>query len=138
LLGKVLNALLLDPTHYDLQVLDRFNKIIETMERVLDPSQLAEFQRVVRKERNMEYRKLQTLVFRPSRDIGEIAVEHTRQITPQGIGPRFLYRLANQRSVWQSDLVSFLCFDGGFAEQLVNLGREDAHARAPEIRLFFG
>jgi NTE family protein len=137
LLGKVLNALLLDPTHYDLQVLDRFNKIIDTMERVLDPAQMEEFQRVWRKERNMEYRKLQTLVFRPSRDIGEIAVEYTRQIAPQGIGPRFLHRLASQQSVWQSDLVSFLCFDGGFAAQLVELGREDAHARAPEIRLFF-
>jgi NTE family protein len=137
LIGKVLNALLLDPTHYDLQVLDRFNKIIDTMERVLEPAQMAEFQQVWRKERNMEYRKLQTLVFRPSRDIGEMAVEHTRRIVPQGIGPRFLHRLASQRSVWQSDLVSFLCFDGGFADQLVRLGREDAHARAPEIRLFF-
>ena len=31
LLGKVLNALLLDPVHYDLQVLDRFNKMIDTL-----------------------------------------------------------------------------------------------------------
>jgi NTE family protein len=137
LLGKVLNALLLDPMHYDLQVLERFNKMIETMERVLDPAQLAEFHRVVRKERNMEYRKLRTLVFRPSRDFGEIALEFARHIVPVGLGPKLLHRLANQRSVWQSDLVSFLSFDGVFAEKLISLGRSDAIARSEEIKRFF-
>jgi NTE family protein len=137
LLGKVLNALLLDPMHYDLQVLDRFNKMIETMERVLDPAQLAEFHRVVRKERNMEYRRLRTLVFRPSRDFGELALEFARHIVPVGLGPKLLHRLANQRSVWQSDLVSFLSFDGAFAEKLIDLGRSDALVRHDEIKRFF-
>jgi NTE family protein len=137
LLGKVLNALLLDPMHYDLQVLDRFNKMIDTMEHVLSPSQLAEFHRVVREERNMEYRKLSTLVFRPSRDVGELALEYGRSITPSGIGPNLLHRLANQRSVWQSDLVSFLSFDGRFAERLIAMGRNDALARRDEVESFF-
>src|SRR5204862_6552620 len=55
LLGKVLNALLLAPTHYDLQVLERLNQIVATMERVCTTAQLAEFHRVVQKERNVEY-----------------------------------------------------------------------------------
>jgi NTE family protein len=137
LLGKILNALLLDPMHYDLQVLDRFNKMIDTMEHVLTPPQLAEFHRVVREERNMEYRKLSTLVFRPSRDVGEIALEFARKIVPQGLGPNLLHRLANQRSVWQSDLVSFLSFDGRFAKRLIAMGRNDAVARREEIENFF-
>jgi len=137
LLGKVLNALLLDPTHYDLQVLDRFNKLIETMERILSPEQLAEFHRVAREERNMEYRKLSTLVFRPSRDVGEVAVEFARNINPSGLGPNLLHRLANQKSVWQSDLVSFLSFDGRFADRLITMGRNDALERREEIESFF-
>jgi NTE family protein len=137
LMGKVLNALLLDPTHYDLQVLERFNQMISTMESVLSPDQLAAFHRVVRKERNMAYRKLRTLVFRPSKDIGEIALEYARGIEPEGIGSRLLHRLANQRSVWQSDLISFLCFDGPFAGLLIDLGRADAHRREQDIRDFF-
>jgi len=137
LLGKVLNALLLDPMHYDLQVLDRFNKMIDTMQRVLSPEQLAEFHRVVREERNMEYRKLSTLVFRPTRDVGELALEFARNISPQGLGPKLLHRLANQRSVWQSDLVSFLSFDGRFADHLITMGRNDALCRGDEIRSFF-
>jgi NTE family protein len=137
LLGKVLNALLLDPVHYDLQVLDRFNKLIDTMERVLDPVQLAEFHRVVRQERNMEYRKLSTLIFRPSRDVGEVALEFARNIIPNGLGPNLLHRLANQKSVWQSDLVSFLSFDGRFADRLISMGRTDALGRRAEIESFF-
>jgi NTE family protein len=137
LLGKILNALLLDPMHYDLQVLDRFNKMIDTMENVLTPAQFAEVQRVVREERNMEYRKLSTLIFRPSRDVGEVALEFARHITPSGLGPNLLHRLANQKSVWQSDLVSFLSFDGRFAERLIAMGRNDALLRRDEIEHFF-
>lgn len=137
LIGKVLNAILLDPTHYDLQVLERFNRMIETMETVLTKDQMAAFQRVVQDERNMTYRKLKTLVFRPSADMGEIALDYARTIKPEGIGARLLHRLARQRAVWQSDLVSFLCFDGGFAEQIIELGRRDAVSRADEILRFF-
>lgn len=137
LMGKVLNALLLDPTHYDLQVLERFNRMIETMESVLTKDQMAAFQRVVQEERNMTYRKLKTLVFRPTTDMGEIAVEYARSISPEGIGARLLHRLARQRAVWHSDLVSFLCFDGGFAEIIIELGRRDALSRADEILRFF-
>ena len=85
----------------------------------------------------MAYRKLRTLVFRPTRDLGEVALEYARKLRPKGLGPRLLHQLACQRSVWQSDLVSFLCFDGGFAGELIRLGREDAHGRAGEIREFF-
>jgi NTE family protein len=137
LLGKVLNAILLDPTHYDLQVLERFNQMVETLERVLTPAQLAAFHRVVQQDRNMHYRKLRTLVFRPSCDLGEIALEYARQVRPEGIGARLLSRLANQSSAWQSDLVSFLCFDGPFADELVRIGRSDAVARADDVLDFF-
>jgi NTE family protein len=69
--------------------------------------------------------------------MGEIALEYARGIKPEGLGPRLLHRLASQKSVWQSDLVSFLCFDGPFADELISLGRRDAESRAREIREFF-
>jgi NTE family protein len=138
ILGKVLNALLLDPMHYDLQVLERFNQMLDEFERVLTPEQLASFHRVVRSDRNMAYRKLRTLVFRPTHDIGALGVEYARNIRPDGFGARLLHRMAAQRAVWQSDLVSFLCFDGGFADELVSLGRREARSRADDIIAFFG
>lgn len=137
LIGKVLNALLLDPTHYDLQVLERLNRLIETMESVLTKEQMVAFHRVVKETRNMSYRKIDTLVFRPSVDLGEIALDYARTMHPEGLGARLLHRLARQRSVWQSDLVSFLCFDGGFCELIIESGRQEALARAEEIRRFF-
>ncbi len=85
----------------------------------------------------MAYRKVSTLVFRPSRDVGELAMNHARGMKPEGLGARLLSRLAHQKTVWQSDLVSFLFFDGGFAEKLIRLGREDALRREEEILRFF-
>lgn len=137
ILGKVLNALLLDPMHYDLQVLERFNQMLDEFQRVLTPEQLAAFHRVVRSDRNMAYRKLRTLVFRPTQDIGALGVEYARNIRPEGFGARLLHRMAAKRAVWQSDLVSFLCFDGGFADELVTLGRREAQSRANEVLAFF-
>jgi len=91
----------------------------------------------VRLDRNMAYRKLRTLVFRPSSDIGALGVEYARNIRPEGLGARLIHRMAGQRAVWQSDLVSFLCFDGGFADALIELGRREARSRADEILKFF-
>jgi len=137
ILGKVMNALLLDPMHYDLQVLERFNRMLDEFERVLTSDQLESFHRVVERDRNMPYRKLRTLVFRPSQDIGALGLEYARGIRPEGLGARFIHRLATQRAVWQSDLVSFLCFDGGFADLLIEMGRREAQQRRDEVLKFF-
>jgi NTE family protein len=123
--------------HYDLQVLERFNQMIDEFERVMTPAQLESFHRLVKSDRNMAYRKLRTLVFRPGADIGALGVEYAKNIHPEGLGARLLHRMAAQRAVWQSDLVSFLCFDGGFADALVSLGRREAQERADEILAFF-
>ncbi|MGB8328912.1 MAG: patatin-like phospholipase family protein, partial [Polyangiales bacterium] len=73
LFGKLLNALLLDPVNYDLAVLERFNRLLATMERILDPDQVAAMQRVMSETRGVPYRRVETLVFRPSKDIGVLA-----------------------------------------------------------------
>ena len=38
----------------------------------------------------------------------------------------------------ESDLLSYVLFDGSFAEKLIALGERDAIRRAEEIRAFFG
>ena len=37
----------------------------------------------------------------------------------------------------ESDLVSYLLFDGAFASRLIDLGRADAAARRDELMAFF-
>ena len=141
LVGKVLNALLLDPVDYDLQVLERLNRLLAALEETVSPAQLAGILRVLEEERGMPYRRVSTLVFRPSEDIGVIAGRFLRRA--RGRGPRslltslLLRRAAAIGHSVETDLGSFLLFDGEFAAELIALGRRDALSRADEIRAFF-
>jgi NTE family protein len=38
----------------------------------------------------------------------------------------------------EADLASYLLFDGGFARELIEMGRADAKARRDELLEFFG
>ena len=138
LVGKVLDALLLDPVNYDLQVLDRFNRMLATLEEVLADDEMARVQRVVQESRGAPYRKVERLVFRPSADIGCMAARRAQELRHRNLAPRFLSSgdLGNEPG-FQADLLSFVLFDGEFARRLIALGRTDAMARADEIRAFF-
>jgi NTE family protein len=137
LLGKVLNALLLDPVRYDLSVLQRFNNLIGTLEETLDTQELARVRALLTHERGLPYEKISTLVFRPSEDIGIIAHEHARRVRADTISSLLVTRLADLGADLEADLLSFVLFDGAFADALIRLGRGDALARAKEIEAFF-
>jgi NTE family protein len=141
LLGKVLNALLLDPITYDLQVLKRFNRMLEVLDEALDPQERARVDAVVSKARGQAYRRLDTLVFQPSEDLGCIAAAHLRRhgdaMKIGRIARWMLQRAASTEATWEDDLASYVLFDGAFAARLIEVGRADAHARADEVRAFF-
>jgi len=137
LLGKVLDALLMDPLRYDLQVLDRFNRLVDAMSGALAPDELAKVQRVIREARGLPYRKLDTLVFKPSKDIGRMARECANDIQASRFSSWLLARTASLGAIWESDLLSFILFDADFATELIQLGRKDALRRADEIDAFF-
>ncbi len=138
LIGKVLNALLLDPLNYDLQVLDRFNRLITLLETTLGPEDMKRVNAVLEDNRGLAYRKVETLVFRPSRDIGRMARARAKQIKSSMFSSWVLARTATLGAFWESDLLSFILFDKDFAHELIQLGRDDTVARAPEILRFFG
>lgn len=137
LIGKVLNALLLDPLDYDLQVLRRFNRLLEVLESTLTSDELGRVQAVMEEERGLGYRCIETLTFRPSVDIGQLARERSQQLKASRFSSWLLARTASLGAIWESDLLSFILFDAEFARQLVQLGRDDTVARAAEIRSFF-
>lgn len=137
LVGKVMNALLLDPLRYDLQVLGRFNSLIQILEETLDSEELDRVQKVIEESRGLPYRRLQTLVFNPSQDIGRLARQRSEDLDSNRFSSWFLARTANLGALWESDLLSFLLFDAEFASELARLGRDDVVARADEVRDFF-
>ncbi len=142
LAGKMLTALLLDPVGYDLQVLERFNKLLATLDEVLTPQERLRIDDVMRKVRGVAYRHVDSLVVRPSADIGRIAGEHVRRLRESGAFSwafsMLLERIDKGEEDWEADWASFLLFDGDFAEALIDMGRRDLHARADEVRMFFG
>lgn len=137
LIGKVLNALLLDPMRYDLQVLERFNRLIDALEKALPPHELEDVQHVLRETRGVPYRKLDTLVFRPTMDVGRLARERALELQGSRFSSWLLARTATLGSMWESDLLSFILFDHEFAEELISLGHRDAITRKDEIQAFF-
>lgn len=141
LVGKLLNALLLDPVKHDLQVLARLNDLVEVLENTLTEDEYARVQEVLVRTRGTGYRRLQTLVFSPSEDIGRLAGDHLRTVRRnEELNPvleRFLARASVEGMSQEADWASYLLFDGGFAERLIDLGRRDAWARADEIRAVF-
>ena len=50
---------------------------------------------------------------------------------------RLIQRLAAGEARHESDLLSYLLFDGNFASQLIELGRHDAAEKADELAELF-
>ncbi|MFW6066835.1 MAG: patatin-like phospholipase family protein [Myxococcota bacterium] len=136
LAGKLINSLLLDSVDYDLHVLDRFNKLLAILEERLEPDELRRVQRTMEETRGAGYRFVETLCFRPSEDLGQAAAELTRRVRRRSVGAWAVTRML-QSGAFEDDLLSFMLFDGEFADHLMELGRRDVKARADEVRTFF-
>jgi NTE family protein len=141
LVGKLLNALLLDPVQYDLQVLDRLNQMMEVLEETLSPEDLERFHRVWVRHRGTAYRRIRTLTFTPSQDLGRLAAEYIRKSLAlkdlKPIARYLLERASREGPDAEADWASYMLFDGGFAHELIEVGRADTRARADEILSFF-
>ncbi len=141
LMGKLLNALLLDPIHYDLQVLERFNRLIDILHSTVPADRMSKIDAAMTEIRGQAYRPVRTLVFHPSCDLGAMAGAHIREHglnVGEGLSARLKARGLQLLTGKNSDLGSFLLFDGAFARTLIDLGRRDALARRTSIRAFFG
>jgi NTE family protein len=140
LLGKVLNAFLLDHVDVDLELLRRLNHVIKDGTRVYGPGFIETMSREARLRNQPPYRYVEPFEIRPSEDLGRLASEHVRKGKFMG-NPFFTKRLFDLLDIGagdEADLASYLLFDGNFCRQLIEMGRADAHARRDEIRAFFG
>jgi len=138
-LGKVLNAFLLDHVQSDYEILTRLNHMIEDGESAYGNSFLGMVNKEANRRGNPPYRRVHSLVVRPSQDLGKLAAAHVRSgaIRSGGVMRRF-FSLVDVGEATESDLASYLLFDGSFAKKLIDLGRSDAEARRHEIAEFFG
>lgn len=141
LLGKTLDALLLDRVDEDLDRLRRYNAMLEAGTRAYG----RQFEQVINGAlvpmRNVPLRYVRNLLVHPSQDLGALAADYARskefQSRAGGLVGRFLRRLVESEARDKADLASYLLFDGGFAEILADLGRRDARAAKEEWIKFF-
>ncbi|MEN8184620.1 MAG: patatin-like phospholipase family protein [Myxococcota bacterium] len=141
LLGKVLNALMLDRLEYELQRVELVNDLIEQGREIYGSEFLDRINVAVRGKRGADYRPVAALTLRPSRDVGRVAAECYRRQGSRSLGllPGLLTRLA-LRGVPEdeADLLSYLFFDRCFTSALVEMGRADARARHQELLALLG
>jgi NTE family protein len=140
MLGKVLNAFLLDHVNADLLEVQRINDFLKDGIRAYGPEFLDRINQAAKARGALAPRRLlSSLVLRPSVDIGQVASDYlasNRVRFGKSLGRAFISVLDVGAGA-DADLASYLLFDGGFAQTLVEMGRRDAHARRSEIEAFF-
>ena len=142
LVGKILDAFLLDHIDYDLDRLRRFNALIRAVHAVGSVEHSQRFDEVVASMRGAPYRIVDEFMIRPSADLGEIAggIARAGRFKGSGGGPgiQLLRRLATARGADEADLLSYILFDGLYAAEVTRLGYEDARAQHNELAKFLG
>ena len=140
LLGKTLNALLLDRIDTDLARLESINRIVDAGSRAYGPGFVDRLNAQLGYEPGRGIRTLRALLVRSTQDIGKLATEYVHSAhfsRVKGVMGRVMRHLAEREGAKnESDLLSYLLFDGGFAAQLIELGRADARARHGELCAF--
>jgi NTE family protein len=142
LLGKMINALNLDKVETDLERIDRMNQLLRAgRERYGD-----DFCDDVSEQmgRRVPYREIQTVMIRPSVNIGNLAYDVVRRTGLRqysGLAARLIRRSleAERRAEagGDSDLASYVLFDPTYVGELIDLGFEDARAHHDELMQLF-
>ncbi len=140
LLGKVLNAFLLDHVDVDIELLTRLNHVLVDGTTAYGDEFTSSMSHHAKKRGAQEYRFVHNLAVRPSADIGELASAHVRRGRFMGdpIITKRIFHLLDIGIGDEADLASYLLFDGQFCRQLIEMGRADAKARRDELLKFFG
>ena len=119
--GHVLNSIFLDSLAVDLERLERINKTISAV----DPA--------TAKKMGLTLHHVDVLVLTPSEPLDHIAVKHVRSL-PWTI--RFLLRSVGAMRRGGANLASYLLFEHGYCNELIDLGYNDTMKRREEVEAF--
>jgi NTE family protein len=139
LMGKVLDAFLLDQLSGDLDELGRINQFLADGAAAC-PEFADRLGEVARDRGAPKYHTVRPAVIRPSVDLAGLAGDRVRELRLRprsGNALRLLLRIVDRAEGAASDLASWLLFDGVYARQLFELGRTDVRADAATLAALF-
>lgn len=139
LLGKILDAFLLDHVRVDVEELERVNALLQDGTTVHGPDFIARTNEVAQARGAPSRRIVHSLMVRPSQDLGALAgdlLRRERRALRRTLGHTLLRFLDMGEGADSADLASYLLFDAAYARELIALGRADAHAQRDEIAEF--
>lgn len=140
MLGKILNAFLLDHVDVDIELLTRMNNVLIDGQAAFGEEFTLRMSAEAHRRGAPPYRNVNCVAVRPSDDIGRLAAENVRRGRFRGDAfvTKRLLRLLDFGRGEEADLASYLLFDGAFARELIEMGHADAKARRDELLQFFG
>jgi NTE family protein len=137
--GKAMNALLLDRIENDIERLERLNAVLAAGTRRYGEGFAAAINEELARAGVGALRPLDVVYVRASQDIGVLAAEYVRSPVfsrrVHGLTGRALRRVAEGES--EADLLSYVLFDGEFAGRLIEMGRADARSKHAALVKFF-
>ncbi len=135
LLGKSLNALLLDPVARDFHRAELINRIVDWGEATYGAGFADKL------EAGTNLRRVRLLHLRPREDIGRLASQVFRSAPPE-VDTRLRWLLSQvadraNETGGESDLLSYVLFDREYTALIERLGWEDARDQEAELLAFF-
>ena len=115
--GVLMNSIFLDLLDHDAVRLERLNHLLSSLPE----------------EKRMGLRPIKLLILRPSVDLGRLSSQFEPQL-PRSF--RFLTRGLGTRQSESPDLVSMILFQPDYLRALMDVGEQDAAARADDIEAF--
>ncbi|WP_342244928.1 patatin-like phospholipase family protein [Pseudomonas sp. OTU5201] len=120
--GHLLNSTFIDNLEGDIELLERINRMSQAMPPESRP-------------RNLSSEQVEVLVISPSRAMDEIAARHRREM-PRAI--RTFLRGPGATRASGAGVLSYLLFEPGYCNELIELGYQDAMAKRAELQRFLG
>ncbi len=141
LAGKALNALFADRVEADLERLNSTTELLRAGTRRYGPTFEHELNLELARAGQPALRTISAQCIEPSQDLGALATEYV-------IGSEFRSRASGATGIALrciadgdpsrvGDLLAYVLFDGGFTQQLSELGRADARARHDDLCALF-
>lgn len=141
MLGKVLNALMLDKLEADMARIKRTNELVAAGRTLYGEDFAEKIGAEISGRNGKPYVKIDVALIQPSRNLGEVAYDVIRRTGLRrysSVMARWLRRTMDTGEEFQeNDLASYVLWDPDYARELMDLGFNDARARHDEIAALF-